>query len=240
MIDMVFYHISKDIPEYAQYFITSVQENMPNTVIWQLTDRTTPAIPGVDIIKRFDAKFPLTRNTINYLGYQFLVESNMEQVIFVDPDMIINGNIEPLMKGNFDVTVATRCIGDPVPVEHHIEFPWCSFMVVKNKQFWKDCFDYMLGYDESDWMDNMAAVKAVIKSGKYRVKVLNGDIYNQHPLFYDPDVMVYHCKGEDKTPMKTIMLHKEAYNERRNQTNSILLQGQTEDLQYHRQHYGNI
>jgi hypothetical protein len=123
--------------------------------------------------------------------------------VFIDPDMIFNGSIEHLLDYDCDVVVATRSNDDPVPTEYHIMFPWCSFMVVKNLQFWKDCYKILQCFPVNDWVNNMLAVRLVIKSGKYKTKVIDGNIYNALPFHYSKDVVVYHYKLSDKSGMQS-------------------------------------
>jgi hypothetical protein len=201
-MDMVFYYIANEIPSYAQYFIASVRKTMPDTKIWQLTDFNTPEIPGVDEVKRFKTGLSVNRDSINYIGYQFLSEMELNPVVFVDPDMIFNGSIEHLYEGDYDICVAMRALGDATPIEWAIKYPYCSFMVVKNAGFWKDCYNTMLDFPVMGWFDNMEAVAKVIHSGKYKVKRVDGSVYNAMPLEYDKEVKVYHCKLTDKAIVK--------------------------------------
>lgn len=202
MTNIVFYYINKEVPDYAECCMQSIKRFMPDSMITMLTDKDTPEIAGVDRVIRKDPEHPIERDSINYIGYQYLSDMDINPSVFIDPDMLFNGSIEDIIPGDYDVAVATRAFGDPVPVEYLIEFPWCSFMVVKNPQFWKDCYKFMLGYSKADWTDNMAAVKAMIKSGKYRVKILDGNIYNVMPLEYRDGVKVYHFKVTDKSGMR--------------------------------------
>jgi hypothetical protein len=63
-----------------------------------------------------------------------------------------------------------------------------------------------LGYEESarDWMSEQRAVYAVVRSGRYRVKILPGAIYNNPPATEadeHPDAALVHYKGPRKAWM---------------------------------------
>lgn len=202
MLNIVFYYIGSEMPSYAEYFIKSIRKSMPRANVVQLTDETTPAFNGVDMVRRSVSEFPVQGATINYIGYQYLAEMNITPVIFADPDMMFNGDISPLMDAQFDVAIATRDIIDDVPYEHIVRYPWCSMMIVKNPLFWRDCFHTLLKNKERTWFDNMEAVRDVIKSGKYKVMILEGNVFNALPVHYRDDVKVYHCKGDYKEYMQ--------------------------------------
>lgn len=221
---VVFYFIGSVVPPYAEYCIRSIRKH--NFVrITQLADYKTPSVYGVDEVKRFIPSEEITRNTVNRVGYQFLTEMDINPVMFIDPDMIFNGNIDHLFEGDFDVCVATRAMDDPVTVDYAIKFPWCSMMVVKNPEFWKDCYSTLLGYPEIHWVSNMNAVADILRSDKYKVKVVDGNVYNALPFSYGKDVKIYHYKLSDKSGMIPFFekyCNKEESNERCNEAYSVL------------------
>lgn len=208
-MDFVFYYIGEDIPDYVQYFVASIRTTMPQAKIHQLTDMQTPSIEGTHYLHRKESKYPVTRGSVNLIGYQYLVDMPLNSVIFTDPDMFYAGDISSLMEGNFDVAVAMRPTGDPVPVNYAMDYPFCSLMVVKNPLFWLDCYYTMLRYDDLEWSSNMKAVAEVIKSGKYNIRLLDGNLYNAMPDKYDSAVKVYHCKGSYKKYMEILYSHLE-------------------------------
>lgn len=230
MTNIVFYHISKEVPSYAEWCIKSIRKHMPHARIIQLTDMDTPEFMGVDEVRRSIPKHEATRETVNYIGYQYLSEMDINPSVFIDPDMIFNGSIGHLLNYDCDVLLATRANDDPVPAEYHIMFPWCSLMVVKNLQFWKDCYEILKRLPEQDWVNNMLAVRLVIRSGKYKTKVVDGNIYNALPFQYSKDVIVYHYKLSDKSGMKAFCEQNkitEVQNyEHRTEKDSFLLQRQ--------------
>ena len=221
---VVFYYIGSVVPPYAEYCIRSIRK-FNHVRITQLTDDKTPSLNGVDEVKRFIPSEKISRNTVNRIGYQFLSEMDINPVLFIDPDMIFNGNIDHLFEGDYDVCVATRAMDDPVPVDYALKFPWCSMMVVKNPEFWKDCYRILLSYSDIHWVSNMNAVSSVLRSGKYKVRVIDGNVYNALPFSYSDYVKIYHYKLSDKTGMIPFFekyCNKEEYNERCYQENSIL------------------
>jgi hypothetical protein len=194
--------MSQNTPAYAEYSMKSIKEFMPTARITHLTDQSTKQIKGTDRTIRFDPSQHRRRRNINFLGFECLSQVNFEEMIFIDPDMMFNANVEPLMKETFDVAVADRGVTKSVP--HYVRrYPFCSLMFIKNKDFWKDCYDVFKKWPAGmQWTNNMEVVREVLLSGRYRVKILDGDIYNRcvgstnlMPRAYDDSVKVFHFRG---------------------------------------------
>jgi len=197
---IVFYYINDELPSYSKHFISCIRNHMSASCVVQLTDEHTPAFEGVDSILRSKAKHAYLRSTIGYIGYQYLADMPFDEVIFLDPDMMLNASLEHLLSYDAEVIVASRPDRQHISESYRRMFPYCSMMVVKNRQFWKDCYDRLLRFKKPLWTNNMAAVASVVRSGKYRVTELDGNIYNQMPFRYDKDVKVYHFNvvGKEK------------------------------------------
>lgn len=205
-MNIVFYYISKDIPSYAKYCLSSIRKFMPMAEVIQLTDMDTPVIDGINHLMRFESKIKYTFDTVNYMGFEFLSKSDINEMIFVDPDFMFNGDIEHLIKDDFDVSVATRMRKDRLNRRFRKHYPYNSLVITKVSQFWKDCYKMLAGYDRVRWFTNMRVVKNVVDSGKYKVRLLDGNIYNkipQHEDDFDKRAKIYHFKGNKKEYMKS-------------------------------------
>lgn len=189
-MNVVFYYIGERYPDHAQYCIKSIRKHMDAHII-QLTDRTTPAIDGVDEVRRHDPKHDM----VHYNGYQFLSEMDEDEVLYTDLDMMYCGNLDHLFCGDAEVTAATRSSRDRVSHSYKQRYPYCSMMVVRNRKFWKDCYDRLLRMRKPSALNNMEAVASIIDGWEYRIKILDGDIYNALPKSHNERVMVYHFKG---------------------------------------------
>jgi len=202
---IVCYHLGNEIPEHAQYFTSSVRKYMPSAHIVQATDNTTPSIPGVDEVLDTVLPFELNKDTISLAGYLCLSEVPYREVLFADTDMMFNGNIEELMNLDAEIVVATRPSYNGMRPWYCRKYPYNSMMVVKNQQFWKDCYTKLKAM-ELKWENNMIAVRDVINSGKYTVKIVDGNVYNYLPRRvsnYSKDIKVFHFKGFSKKLMES-------------------------------------
>ena len=122
----------------------------------------------------------------------------MDDVIWCDTDVLFNSDVRELT-GNFDVAVATRPDGENISKSYRRLYPYCSLVIVKDRTFWTDCYKRMLKYRKKDgWTNSMGAQACVIDSGKYKVRFLDGNIYNQKKFEYSSEVKVYHFRVTDK------------------------------------------
>jgi hypothetical protein len=203
---IAFYYISLEpgpryeIPNYISYSLASIRKFMPDATITQATNYETPAIPGVDRVARFKSDKILNRETVGYIGCGFLSQLNYKEMIFIDPDMMFNANVEHLFDGDFDISVATRMKNDPMKEPFRSMFPYNSLVAVKGPAFWKDCYHAFLEFDVN-WWTSMEVLKMVIDSGKYKVRRLPGEIYNHIDTNsvddFDRTAKVFHFKGNE-------------------------------------------
>jgi hypothetical protein len=199
MVDVVFYNIGW--PHATEGFIGSIRQHMPDARITQLSDMDTPAVPGVDRVRRATAPYPLVRKTLSYVGYHFLADLDLDECLFLDMDMLINADVADVFDGHFDVAVCPRPARDGMKAWMHVRWPYCSAMFVKTRAFWQDVYAAMRALPTREWVDNMEAVGTVVNSGRYRVKLLDPSLYNRVPKSvdaYDPAVKIYHFKGGRK------------------------------------------
>jgi hypothetical protein len=202
-MNIAFYYIRPDgeVHPHIEYCIHSIKKFMPTAKIVQVTDRKTKAVDGVDQVFRFRTKTQRKRVTLNYRGFEFLSKLDLKEMVFIDPDMMFNADVEPLMKEDFEIAVSARSKvdGERLSTSYMRRYPYCSLMFIKTPEFWKDCYKMFSEWpDELTWITNMRIVGNVINSGKYKVRVLDGDIYNRpvhHKNDFNKDTKVYHFKG---------------------------------------------
>ena len=208
-MNIVFYNINWAHKNTERCFVGSIRKHMPNAHIIQLSDMETPKVDDVDEVIKERRLFARSKNNVHYEGYRLLSELDVDELMFADMDFIFNDSVEHLFDGDFEVSLCDKRGPGCGIRTHQIErYPYLGVIITKTKEFWKDCYKYMLGFEKKRWPDNMEAVAKIVDSGKYKVKFIDGNIYNKVPRFkddYNPDAKIYHFKGSKKVDRKEWM-----------------------------------
>jgi len=170
---------------------------MPNAKIIHLTDEHTPGCPTADEVRRFSCPWPtqpVNLETVTMIGAYYLAECGIEEMLISDPDMLYNANLEPLFADDYDVTLAARPAYDRVSDAYRRLYPYNSMMIVKNSQFVKDCYLQLRRFRRMNWARDMEARSLIVNSGKYKVRILDGETYNARPKRFYPQIKVYHFR----------------------------------------------
>jgi hypothetical protein len=200
-LNIVFYYMANAVPAYAEYWMKSIRKFMPAANVIQATDMETPMIEGVDKVVRFKTEIELSYNTVSLIGFEFLSKLKLDRMIFVDPDFMFNGNLEHLFDGDYDISIATRMRRDRLKNWYKNRYPYNSLIVLKTPRFWKECYRIFKRHSRINWFSNMGIVARVVNSGKYKVRLLNGDIYNKVPRHkddYNKRAKLFHFKGNNR------------------------------------------
>jgi len=194
-----------EIGKAAHLTIASIKEAMPDSSIVQFTNMLTPALPHVDEV---------VRRPPDDLG---LMEGRMEhystyphkQMLFIDPDIIIQKDVWDVFDDEFDVAMADRG-GKPVMLNgkdiskvmpHNLGVAFST-----GTQFWRRCLVEMkkLSLDDRNWFGDQIAVGRVARSKIFKIKTLDMYKYNYSPQTKDEDVssrFIVHYKGKRKSWM---------------------------------------
>jgi hypothetical protein len=187
---------------HAALLVREVRQVMPSARIVQLTDQRTDRLPGVDDVRRCEHGPMLQRRMEHYAACD-------GEWLLVDTDVSVRKDVTDVFEhGGFDVALTDRdWPHDPQTADMLRTMPFNTGVVFsRTPEFWRDVLRVWLGYEESarDWMSEQRAVYAVVRSGRYRVKILPGAIYNNPPATEadeHPDAALVHYKGPRKAWM---------------------------------------
>ena len=181
------------------YMILRLRETMPNANLIQISDFDTPKHEGVDVCIRTEYNEELSL----FILKAFTIVPYSE-CLFVGDDTIFQKDVSHLLDDDYEVLICTRPImGDGVNKNYHINMPYNSgFVITKNPIFWKDCYDLAKTYDKKYrvWLGDQMAINDIIKSGKYKLKEVDGRYYNAVPKKKNNNGLAYvfHYKGDRK------------------------------------------
>jgi hypothetical protein len=187
----------------AKYMIDSVKKQMPNCNLIQLSDWNTPELDGIDTIYRH----PALRGTLPEKILKLRMGWHKDG-IYLDDDVIVVRPLDHLMDDDFDVIVCEREYSDGTPLTMRKLSPYnTGVMACKSRQFWFDCMDELSKMKQSfqEFGGEQIAIGIVADSGKYRVKKVEGKMYNRVPkknFKPSPATYIWHYKGDRKTWIK--------------------------------------
>lgn len=220
-MDIVFFYMGEEQKSYVNYFIDSIRLNMPRAKIWQFTDKTSPVVPNINNVMRFPLGIGYSYDKHPEIIFRCLMKSPLDVMINVDADILFNGDVSDILDGDYDIAICKR--GNDDGSSRRVKFihPYVGgFFVTKNKVFWEECYkevkkltyenDNPLQYRREDWnfMKGQQIYKNVVESGKFKVKILNGEIFNytpKNPQDWHQWVKVVHFKGDRKHWMKEFL-----------------------------------
>jgi len=180
--------------------VKNVREIAPREKILYLTDDDAPKLLGVDTL-RISRTTPLM--TWRLKAHQ-MAHAAADEILFVEPDVrLIENVMDEFEDKSFDVAVTTREI--EVTLEgKRLNAPYTlGSTFSRSAEFWREAKLYCqtLPEDEQGWFGDMVSIAHVIDGGMYKVKKLNGAVYNHVPN--DPNkpitAKVVHYKGKRKS-----------------------------------------
>lgn len=179
----------------AQSLIRSVHATMPGVPIVQLTDDTSPPVLGADLVER-NEKGPMLERRLEHYARR---EGDW---LLVDTDIIIRADVRDVWD-DFDVALADRAWPHlPQSEEVYRTMPFNTGVAFsRNHKFWVDVLAVWRKADNKDWLSEQRAVWQVVRTGMYRVRILDGNRYNYPPknqLDKLQDVAIAHYKGPRK------------------------------------------
>lgn len=154
---------------------------MPECPVFQLTDALSPIVTGANPVRIACAeKTPLLRMRLR------LYASCQGEWLHADTDVSIRNNVRGVFDDKeFDVALCDRNWSHLPQSEHTMQtMPFNTGVVfVRHPSFWTDVLTVWETFPEAaqDWMSEQRAVYEVVRSGRYRVKILPGMAYNYPP-----------------------------------------------------------
>lgn len=193
---------------HAASLAVDVRAVMPGVELEQLTDERTPLVPGVTSVRRKTAGPMLERRLEQYADCE-------GEWLLVDTDVSIRKDVRHVFDDPvFDVALTDRQWPHLPQGEDLLqEMPFNTGVVFsRSTAFWTDVLSVWRGYSETqrDWLSEQRAVNAVVRTGKYRVKILPGQTFNYPPASEhdtNPEPAIWHYKG----PNRKMWLSTRAY-----------------------------
>lgn len=181
---------------HAASLVKEAHRWMPECEIVQLSDETTPMVPGAHAVERVEGDRPLLHQRLTQYA------SCEGEWLLIDTDVSIRADVREVFTDPvFDVALCDR----NWPHLHHetqrlsLTMPFNTGVVFsRNATFWYDVLTLWLGLPvnvQNDWMSEQQAVYEVVRTGRYRVKILPGLSYNYPP------------KSEDDVPVSASLVH---------------------------------
>jgi hypothetical protein len=169
----------------------------------QFSDEHTPMVPGVIYVERL----PIGH-------YSGLLHHRLEHYrlrsgewLFLDTDVSVRNDVRGVFDDPaFDVAVCDRQwshLPQGESVMHEMPFN-TGVMFTRCPAFWYDVLQMWLAYPEAirkAWTSEQQAVYAVVRTGRYKVKILSGMAYNYPPTdgHVVPIAALVHYKGPRKS-----------------------------------------
>ena len=174
---------------------------MPTVASVQLTDSTTPEVVGVTELRRQDSQAPLLEQRLTHYA------SLDGEWALLDTDTVITADLSDVFDDPiFDVALCDRDWPHVPQGEQLLQaIPFNTGVVFTRCQpFWQAVLETWQGYPEStqrDWMSEQRAVYDIVRSGRFKVKILPGAVYNYPPAEatdVPESAVVLHFKGPSR------------------------------------------
>lgn len=183
-------------------FLKSVQGHE----LWQITDETTPQLPGCNV-------FRLPKGDTPFMFWRAKAYAAFNKPgLYLDTDIIVNKDPSPVMALDFDVALTKTwvVVKDPNGTNLTELMPYNGGVVfVKNPNFWPDVARFMESQheDHQKWYGDQFALVALAK--KFNTVELPNNLYNYTPKARDyetkadlSDKWILHFKGKRKEWMR--------------------------------------
>jgi hypothetical protein len=203
-----FLHVGTD-PTLPQIMVDSVKRNMPGVGIMQMTDETTPAVAGVDIVKRM----PYDDGRLMTFRLEHLADLPNGYWLILDTDVIVQRDVSWVMHAICPAKIAltrrTGVILGPGGVNIVELMPFnTGVMFAKDTEFFKRAAAYCrtLPDHQQRWWGDQLSVKHVVDQG-FHIAELSCADFNYSPDREDEDVSkraIIHLKGNRKEWMKSM------------------------------------
>lgn len=189
----------------AEDLVLNAKAVMPGVRVVHVVDEKTAPIPGAEVLC-VPRDVPLMTW---HMRCHERAQSLAEEVLFTEPDVRFRAEVLHVFDDpDFDIAVTERevdstwdidgqkvLLSDVAPYTLGTTFS-------RNGDFWREVAAHCatLGHKEQNWLGDMLALYHVMQTGRYKVKVIPGQIYNHIPCSREErcDVNVLHYKGMRK------------------------------------------
>ena len=191
---------------YASLMVQSILKEMPDSRIMQISDRDAKRIPGVLGLVRGNFVYNDDVYARAFFDRLLMVHAD-DHLVYCDADMIFSGDISEVLEGDFDIALCRRPQNDGTSISYRVIHPYnIGLMVFKNREFLEVCQSVMhTFFMGSEFGIAQHVVGLAVNSGEFKVKFLDSETYNHTPKDvheFDPNVKVWHFKGERKAWMQ--------------------------------------
>lgn len=176
----------------------SVRKNMPGVNVVQLTDEKSPAVHGVDEVRRKPASpLPLLRS-----AHYSECEGDW---LLIDTDVVIQKDVRWIFNSEFDIALCDRDWPNvPTPDDIAKDMPFNAGVVFSRcPEFWRRVHAELLNVkDLNAWYGDQKVICDLAVSSEFDVLILPGQDFNCPPASaQDPiaeDASIVHYKGNRK------------------------------------------
>ena len=180
----------------AARLVASARRILPDVPIVQFTDPTSPPVPGVTSVAR-GPRLPMLESRLTHYA---TCEGDW---LLVDTDVELRQDVSAVFPPHaFDLAVADRnWPGMPQGDEVMLSMPFNTGVVFsRNPAFWQTALATWQAYpaDTRDWLSEQRAVYDTIRTGRFLVQILPGQVYNYPPRGPDDPctgAAIVHHKG---------------------------------------------
>lgn len=188
----------------AEDLVVNIKAVMPGIPVFHVADEKTVPIPGAEVL-RVERDVPLMTW---HMKCHREAQSLGDEVLFTEPDVRFRSEILHVFDEPFDIAVTEREVdstwtidGQKVMLSDVAPYT-LGTTFSRSREFWDDVTKHCatLADKEQHWLGDMLSLWAVMQTGKYKVKVIPGPIYNHIPCSREDscDVKVLHYKGMRK------------------------------------------
>lgn len=184
---------------HACALVRSARACMPGVPITHLTDEVSPAVPGVDLVRRLPHGPLLERRLEHY-------SQCAGDWLLVDTDVELRADVTAIFPSTpFDLALADRHwphLPQGDAVMHATPFN-TGVVFSRNPQFWADVLATWRRAPESerDWLSEQRAVYVIVRTGRYLLRILPGLTFNYPPTSADDPctgAAIVHYKGPQR------------------------------------------
>lgn len=187
-----------ETPTYANIMVEHVRNVMPSVDIYQLTDFETPEVTGAKAIRAENIFDSITVFKMWHLS------KLSGDVLFLDTDVIVQRNLQPVFSLDFDVALTWRSerIVDPVGTDVTEMMPYnTGVMFSRSGYFWSEAVRFCADKDIGWYADQIAVAKL---APHFNVLKLHCDNFNYTPKREDENLharYAVHYKGKSRRMM---------------------------------------
>lgn len=192
----------------ARALVRSVRAAMPDVPVVQFTDEASPAVEGVDGVRRKPREAMALLRMRHHAGVQ-------GDWLFVDTDVLIQRDVRDVFRKPFDLAIPDRVwphlrpssgFTRRMPFNMGVVFSRC-------RAFWADVYWRLLQRPKAErrWMGDQEMFCEVLAEHRHKVRTLPGLTYNFPPALegddltasaaLEPDAAIVHFKGPQRKPL---------------------------------------